>query len=139
MHNTPDLDKNEKNFRLRAVAVALALAAILSSGAEQALANNSSGGGYFGPGPDFVTVKQAKTMNDDDHVALKGYIVQRIGSDKYLFRDDTGDIILDISDRRWEGQQISPADLVEIYGEVDKDCFDRKIEIQIEVKQIAKP
>ena len=139
MHNKPALYTNKTSLSLRAAAVALALATILILSAEQAPANNSHGGGYSGPGPDFATVKQAKSMDDDAQVALKGYIIQRIGSDKYLFRDDTGDIILDISDRRWEGQQITAADLVEIYGEVDKDSFGRKMEIKIEVKQIFKP
>ena len=144
MHTAPALYKNKKRLSLHAAAVALALAAILILSAGQALAKNAQGGGYSGPGqpggysgpgPEFVTVEQAKNMKDDAHVALKGYIVQRLGGDKYLFKDKTGDITLEISERRWAGQQIGAEDLVEVYGEIDKDWFD----LEVEVKQIVKP
>ena len=145
MHSAPTQYKDEKrkNLRLRAFAAALALTVALTLSAGQALAkNNQDGysgpgqtGGYTGPGPEFVTVEQAKNMKDDAHVALKGYIVQRLGGDRYLFKDKTGDIILEISERRWAGQQIGAEDLVEVYGEIDKDWFD----LEVEVKQLIKP
>ncbi len=132
-----------KSRVLRAVAVMLAAVAVMASGAGQALAeNNQAGGyagsgqpgGYTGPGPNFVTVEQAKSMADDAAVALKGYIVQRLGGDSYLFKDDTGSITLEISDKRWLGQQVGAEDLVEIYGEIDKDWLD----LEIDVKRLTK-
>ena len=144
MNDASALYKNRKCSSLRAAAIALALAAGLFLGAGQAMAKNSQGGGYSGPGqaggytgpgPEFVTVEQAKGMKDDAHVALKGYIIQRLGGDKYLFKDKTGDITLEISERRWAGQQIGAEDLVEIYGEIDKDWLD----LEVEVKRIVKP
>ena len=144
--NAPTLYKKErrKNLSLHAAATALTLAVILILSAGQALAQNSQGGGYSGPGqaggytgpgPDFVTVEQAQNMKDDAHVALKGYIVQRLGGDRYLFKDKTGEITLEISEKRWAGQQIGAEDLVEIYGEIDKDWFD----LEVEVKRLVKP
>ena len=143
MKSTFGLRKHEKKRGLRVMALLLAVLAIIALGAGQAPAkNNQTGGyagpgqtgGYTGPGPNFVTVEQAKSMDDDAHVALKGHIVQRIGGDSYLFKDDTGSINLEISDKRWAGQQVDAKNLVEIYGEIDKDWFD----LEIEVKRLLK-
>lgn len=95
---------------------------------------NNTSGGYKGPGPALVTVEQAKTMRDDAHVALKGYIIQNLGDKDYLFKDSTGTITVEISSKRWQGLSIGPEDLVEIHGEVDKDWS----EVEIEVKRIIK-
>ena len=95
MSNASALYKNRKCSSLRAAAIALALVAGLFLGAGQAMAKNSQGGGYSGPGqaggytgpgPEFVTVEQAKGMKDDAHVALKGYIIQRLGGGRCLRR-----------------------------------------------------
>ncbi|MDR1311942.1 MAG: NirD/YgiW/YdeI family stress tolerance protein, partial [Burkholderiaceae bacterium] len=53
-------------------------------------------GGFAGPGPSVVTVEQSKSMPDDSHVTLHGNIVQHLGKDKYLFRDATGSITVEI-------------------------------------------
>jgi TIGR00156 family protein len=117
-----------------AVAVALALCIAFSAPAAFAKGGFQAGGGYTGPGPEIVTVEQAKTMSDDTHVALKGYIIQSLGDKNYVFKDDTGAINVEISKKRWQGQNIGPDDLVIIYGEVDKEWS----KVEIEVKQIVK-
>ncbi len=145
MNNSSALRKNktERAFALPALALVLAVMTIMLLGAGVALAKDSQGGGfngpgqnggYTGPGPEFVTAEQAKALHDDAHVALKGHIVKRLGGDNYLFEDSTGTVNLEISDRRWGSQKIGPEDLVEIYGKVDKDWF----EMEIEVKQLNK-
>jgi uncharacterized protein (TIGR00156 family) len=93
-------------------------------------------GGFTGPGPNLAptTVEQAKTLPDDSKVVLRGYIVQSLGDKDYLFKDDSGSITVEIGRRTWGGQQVGPDDLVEIYGEVDKDDFD----VEIDVKRIIK-
>ncbi|MDR2504068.1 MAG: YgiW/YdeI family stress tolerance OB fold protein [Deltaproteobacteria bacterium] len=107
-------------------------------GAAQAFAGEGGEGerqgGYSGPGPAAATVEQAKGMKDDAVLALKGRIVQSLGGDRYMFKDATGSIELEISGKRWQGQDIGPDDLVEIYGEVDKDWS----KVKIEVKRIVK-
>ena len=128
---------------LRAAMLLLMFITIFTLGLGTALAKSNQGGGYAGPGqtggytgpgPDFVTAEQAKSMADDSHVALKGYIIKSIGGEKYVFKDDSGTVTLDISAKRWAGQQVGPEDLVEVYGEIDKDWFD----FEIEVKRLVK-
>ena len=91
-------------------------------------------GGFKGPGPAVVTVKEAQGMRDDAKVTLQGHIIQHLGGDKYMFKDATGTIRVEIDDDVWRGQTIAPDDLVEIHGEVDKDWNS----VEIEVKRIAK-
>ena len=119
----------------------MTIALLLSFGASAAYAKDGKGGGYetnyggySGPGPTLVTVEQAKGMNDDARVALKGHIVQSLGGKDYLFKDDTGTINVEIGKKRWQGQNIGPNDLVEIHGEVDKEWS----KVEIEVKRIIK-
>lgn len=73
-------------------------------------------------------------MGDDARVALKGHIVQNLGDKDYLFKDDSGTITVKIGQKRWEGQEISPSDLVVIHGKIDKDWS----EVEIDVKRIIK-
>ena len=131
-----------KSWTPFAAAVALALIIALSApaafaqgkGGFQSGGGFQAGGGYTGPGPAIITVEQAKSMSDDTHVALKGYIIQSLGNKDYLFKDDTGTINVEISAKRWQGQNIGPNDLVIIHGEVDKEWT----RVEIEVKQIIK-
>ena len=121
----------------------LTIALVFAFGTAQAFAKDDHkgggysgghGGGYSGPGPAVVTAEQAKGMKDDAKVTLRGKIVQHLGGKHYVFQDATGTIDVEISDKRWQGQNIGPDDLVEIYGEVDKEWS----KVKIEVKRISK-
>jgi uncharacterized protein (TIGR00156 family) len=90
-------------------------------------------GGFTGPST-VVTVKQAKSMKDDEKVTLRGTIESHIGGDKYIFKDASGTIEIEIDDRRWAGQTISATDRVEIFGEIDTDWNS----VEIDVKRIRK-
>ena len=92
------------------------------------------GGGFSGPGPAVVTVEQARSMRDDSVVHLRGTIVQHLGKDRYVFRDQTGDITVDIDNDIWAGQQVGPQDIVEIFGEVDKDWNSVEVDVDRLVK-----
>ena len=90
---------------------------------------------YTGPSADLrTTVEKAKTMRDDTNVTLQGKIVQSLGGEKYLFRDSTGDIVIEIDHDKWMGLAVSDKDVVTIYGEVDKDWNS----IEIDVDRISK-
>ncbi len=97
-------------------------------------AAGGKGGGFSGPGPAVSTVEQAKSMRDDANVTLKGSIVQSLGGDHYLFRDATGEIRVDIDHDKWNGQTVTPADTVELRGEVDKDWNS----VEIDVDHVSK-
>jgi len=81
-----------------------------------------------------VTVKQAQDMPDDAWVTMRGSIEKRISDDDYIFRDETGTMKVDIDHKRWEGQNITPKDKVELQGELDKDFNS----VELDVKKVRK-
>lgn len=96
-----------------------------------AMARNSDGGFVD---VNVITVEEAKNMNDDAYVILQGYITDRSGDEKYVFQDKTGSITVEIDDDDWDGVDVSPADLVEIQGEIDKGWT----AVEIDVDTISK-
>jgi len=116
--------------------------AVLCIGATSALA--SRGGfspsptttteGFSQKGTNLTTAKEAAQLRDDTKVVLRGNIVEHLGDDNYIFKDASGIIQMEIDDDKWRGQGISPMDLVEIHGEVDRDWNG----IEIEVDRIVK-
>lgn len=91
-------------------------------------------GGFRGPSQQVSTVAQVKQMSDHQKVKLIGNIMQSLGGDDYLFQDETDSIQVEIDYKNWRGQIITPDDLVELYGEIDKDWKS----IEINVKHIIK-
>ena len=67
------------------------------------------------------TVQDAQNMPEDTMVVLQGNISKRVKKDKYLFNDNTGEMIVEIEGYAWNGQEVSPTDVVMIVGEIDKD------------------
>lgn len=94
-------------------------------------------GGFKGPGIDIMTVKDVLDMRDDSRVRLKGQIIKNLGSEQYLFQDSTGQIEVDIDDKKWMGQTVTPNDTVEIYGKLDKELMG-KTEIDVKRIQLVK-
>lgn len=94
---------------------------------------NQAPSGFNGP-ITVMTVEKAKTMKDDTWVTVRGNIEQRIGDDHYTFRDASGTMTVDIDNKRWNNQTITPKDIVELQGEIDKDWNS----VELEVKKIVK-
>lgn len=90
-------------------------------------------GGFKGPGVALGTVQGLADMKDDSQVHLKGHIEKSLGDEKYMFRDSTGTFVVEIDDKRWHGQTVTPQDTVEIYGELDKELIGQS---EIDVKRI---
>ena len=86
-------------------------------------------GGFTGPGLAVSTVAEAAKMSDDQAVVLEGKIKQGLGDEKYLFHDASGEITIEIDDEDWRGLSVGPEDTVEISGEVDKELFDVKVDV----------
>ena len=81
-------------------------------------------GGFDGPSANSVamtTVKDAQNQRDDTMVTLQGNIVNSLGDEKYTFKDSTGEMVIEIDDEDWHGVKVVPENVVEIYGEVDRD------------------
>lgn len=91
-------------------------------------------GGFVDANANLTTAVKAKDLKDNSWVKLRGNIVERLSDDRYLFRDASGTVEVEIDTKHWNGQTVSPQDQVEIQGKVDKDWN----EFEIEVKQITK-
>ena len=90
-------------------------------------------GGFEGPGvvSSAMTIKQALSMPDDSIVVLTGKIVNALGDEKYLFRDGTGEVVIEIDDDEWYGVKVTPENTIEITGELDKEFLERtKIDVK---------
>ena len=85
--------------------------------------------GFQDPGLKTSTVAQALEMSDDTPVVLEGNIEQSLGDEKYMFKDASGSVVVDIDDEDWRGMTVTPQDTVIINGEVDKDFFKTKIDV----------
>ncbi|WP_281549351.1 YgiW/YdeI family stress tolerance OB fold protein [Kluyvera cryocrescens] len=126
--------------KIAAVAIILALTSAPAFAANQGgfsgptSTTTSQTGGFVGPNGTVTTAANAKTMRDDTWVTLRGNIIERVSDDLYIFKDSSGTVNVDIDHKRWNGQTITPQDVVEIQGEVDKDWNS----VEIDVKQIRK-
>lgn len=67
-----------------------------------------------------ITIVEALKMRDDSYVTIQGSIVKRISDDKYLFKDLTGTITVEIDADKWAGQSVNAADKLELTGEIEK-------------------
>jgi uncharacterized protein (TIGR00156 family) len=101
----------------------------LAAAAQNGGAPSFQGGGFSGPGVALSTVQQAVSLRDDAYVLLRGHIIRHLGKDRYLFRDATGEINVDIDPDKWEGRTVTPEDTVEIRGEVDKDWNSVEVDV----------
>lgn len=88
-----------------------------------------SNGGFSGPSSAAVSVEKAKKMWDDSVVTLRGNIIHHFGGEHYLFKDNSGEITIEIDQHHWNGNHVTPNDIVEIQGEVDKDWNSVKIDV----------
>ncbi|MGL5700662.1 MAG: YgiW/YdeI family stress tolerance OB fold protein [Kluyvera sp.] len=125
--------------KIATIAAILALASAPVFAADQGGFSGPSstvaqGGGFVGPNSTVTTTANAKSMRDDTWVTLRGNIIERVSDDLYIFKDASGTVNVDIDHKRWNGLVVTPQDLVEINGEVDKDWNS----VEIDVKQIRK-
>ncbi len=77
-----------------------------------------------------TTVQQAKSARIGRDVSLTGHIVKHLHRDHYLFRDNTGEIRVEIEPVKWRGRRISPDMTVRLRGEVDRDFRGRYISVE---------
>ena len=115
--------KNTKKiFAVSALALALGM-----SGAASA---QMVSGGFQGPGLAPMSVADALKLNDDIAVVLVGQIERSLGDEKYLFKDASGTVTVEIDNEDWRGLNVTPQDTVILNGEIDKEMFkDTKIDV----------
>lgn len=94
--------------------------------------------GYTGPhaSPPASTVGEIlKNPQDDQKVTLTGRIVRQLRDEEYVFSDGTGEIEVEIDDKRWPAQPVDDKTRVEITGEVEKHKL-RAPEIDVETLRV---
>lgn len=108
--------------KLLTLASVLALSSTAMAGFN---GNNQGNQGGFSGGQNaqgtVTTIAQAKNAWDDTPVTLTGYIVNQIDHDEFTFKDETGEIRIDVEDHAWNGLNVTPKDKIVIQGKVDDD------------------
>jgi uncharacterized protein (TIGR00156 family) len=67
-----------------------------------------------------TTVAEAQNVRAGNYVVVTGNIVAHQRSDYFTFRDDTGEIRVEISSRVWQGREVTPETTVRLLAEVDQ-------------------
>ncbi len=65
-----------------------------------------------------VSAIKAKPV-DDQKVTLEGTIVRKTGDERYLFKDETGEISVEIDDEDFPREPVDATTRIRIEGEVD--------------------
>ena len=74
-----------------------------------------------------VSVAEALNLPDDSMVELVGKIEKSLGDEKYLFKDDSGTVKVDIDNEDFRGVTVNKNDVVKIRGELDRELFEETI------------
>lgn len=116
-----------KKYTSLSIALLSALGLSVTAHAQQ------NAGGFTGPSDvSTVSVADALKLGDDTPVVLNGKIKKNLGNEKYLFSDGSADIVVEIDNEDWRGQNITPQDTIEIQGEIDKE-FMKAPEVDVDV------
>lgn len=66
-------------------------------------------------------ISDVKAMPDDTEVVIQGVIVQNLGDENYLVKDDSGTVTIEIDEDLVQGNTITPEAEVLITATVDQD------------------
>ena len=66
-------------------------------------------------------ISDVNNLPDDAEVVIQGVIVQNLGDDNYMVKDDSGTVNIEIDEDLIEGNTITPEAMVLITATVDKD------------------
>jgi len=100
-----------------AVLIVLALVA-LSSGPALAQFSGPSVEGRE------VSVAEASALRAGTYVTVSGSIVGHLRADYFRFRDETGELRVEVDDDLWQGREVTPNDTVRLMGEIDRSSAD---------------
>lgn len=73
-----------------------------------------------------LTVEEAAEARVGTYAMVTGHIINQLGEDYYTFKDDTGEIRVEISPNLWRNQAVNPDTLVRMQVEVDTNIFGRR-------------
>ena len=67
------------------------------------------------------SVLNASAVIEDTPILLTGYLVEPLGKEVYVFKDDTGTLNVKIDGDKMPSSQVKPNDKVTLKGEVNKE------------------
>lgn len=88
---------------------------------------------FVGPGAtsiQTITAKEALELADDSKVALQGSLVKQTAEEHYLFKDQSGVVMVEIEDEDFRHITVTPEDKIRIIGEVDKEWTESKVDVE---------
>lgn len=98
--------------------------------------SNVLAAGFNGPA-DKTSVIEALKRPDDSYVTVEGNIVKKVSSDKYLFKDATGTMTVEIDNEKWGNADVSERDTLELSGEIERKFNSVHLDVDI-VKKLNK-
>jgi uncharacterized protein (TIGR00156 family) len=119
----------------------IALVSVLATLTLLTLGGPASGQ-FSGPGgwPAGNTVAAATTLPNDAPVVLEGHIVQQLHRKRYLFRDPTGEITVEIGNKKWMGRRVGPEAKVRLIGKIEKRWeFFGSNEVEVKYFEVLTP
>ena len=63
-------------------------------------------------------------------VVLTGNVVGHLREEYFTFRDETGEIRVEIENSTWQGRKVGPEDKVRITGEIERGFGGRYIDVE---------
>ena len=88
---------------------------------------------FVGPGPGptvtVTTVAEVANARLDSDVTVVGHIVGSLGNGYYTFRDDTGEIRVEIDRDVWRRREVTGDMRLQLTGEVERDRRGRYLDI----------
>ena len=82
-----------------------------------------------------MTVSQVSSFSHDTAVILVGNIVNSVWKDTYVFKDNSGEILIKVGSKNWKGLSVAPSDRIVISGHVKYKVAGH---MEIDVKTIIK-
>ncbi|GAB3511181.1 YgiW/YdeI family stress tolerance OB fold protein [Pseudoxanthomonas daejeonensis] len=87
---------------------------------------------FTGPSasPQASTVAAVGNARVGSDVTLTGNVVGHLRDEYFTFRDETGEIRVEIENKTWQGRKVGPEDKVRITGEIERGFGGRYIDVQ---------
>lgn len=73
-----------------------------------------------------LTVEDVQQARVGTYAVVTGQVINRLREDYYTFRDDTGDIRVEIAPNIWKGRRVGPETTVRLFVEVDRNVIGRR-------------
>ncbi|QYJ87886.1 NirD/YgiW/YdeI family stress tolerance protein [Shewanella mesophila] len=86
---------------------------------------------YNGPGAQKPVNSAADALKakDDTPVELTGHLIKSLGDEKYLFRDGSSEVEVEIDNALWRDIEVNSNTSVTLRGEIDDEWHGIEIEI----------